>query len=119
MTEKCGALGALTVGGRVVGQLRCELDAGHDVGYNDVCYCGASMDDHNDPTHRPTPGPGVTPHAVTLTWTPEAAPDLNLFDADESFDVDVPLDETWEGIFRRAAGPKRAPMYGSSDDDGI
>ena len=28
----CGAVGALTVGGRVVGQLRCELEAGHDAG---------------------------------------------------------------------------------------
>lgn len=33
----------------------------------------------------------ATPHGATLTWTPEADPDLDLFDPDESFDVDVEL----------------------------
>lgn len=76
----CGAVGALMVGGRVVGQVRCELAAGHD-----------------SPTvlplpWRPTPAimPG-TPHRMTLTWTPEAEPDLDLFDPDEKFDAEVPF----------------------------
>ena len=58
--QTCGAIGALMVGSLVVGQLQCELDAGH----------------------------GET-HRVTLEWTPEADPDLDLFDPDERFDVAV------------------------------
>lgn len=77
----CGAVGALMVGGRVVGQIRCELEAGHD-----------------EPTEislawrpsRPLVMAG-TPHEARLTWTPEAEPDLDLFDPDERFDVDVEL----------------------------
>lgn len=59
----CGAVGALTVGGRVVGRISCELEAGHD----------------------------ADQHAVTLTWAPEADPDLDLFDPDEHFDVVVEI----------------------------
>lgn len=71
----CGAIGALTVGGKVVGQLRCKLVAGHD---DVVCACGCGV--------RLSPV-----HAFTLTWAPEAEPpDLDLFDPDERFDVDVP-----------------------------
>lgn len=66
----CGAIGALMVGGRVVGQIRCELEAGHD-------------------TEAAIFGDEWTPHEARLTWTPEAAPDLDLFDPDEVFDVDV------------------------------
>lgn len=75
----CGAVGALMVAGRVVGQIKCELDAGHDTVYPlcSVEHCQV---------HE------VTPHAMTLTWTPEAEPDLDLFDPAESFDVDVPFD---------------------------
>lgn len=77
MTEKCGAIGALTVGGRVVGRIECDLPAGHDEARptNDV-FGGGWCE--------------PTPHAVTLTWTPESEPDLDLFDADEHFDVEVP-----------------------------
>lgn len=73
----CGAIGALMVGGRVVGQLRCELDAGH----------GETIATLARPFSRFEP----SPHRVTLEWTPEADPDLDLFDPDESFDVDVEL----------------------------
>lgn len=74
MTYRCNAPGALMVGGRVVGQLRCELDAGH-----------AFEGEMNGRKVR------ATPHAVTLTWTPEAEPDLDLFDPDERFDVEVEI----------------------------
>lgn len=83
----CGHIGALMVGGRVVGQLRCDLDAGHAEG----------------PVPRLITEPGVwpavyqlniTPHAVTLTWNDEGEiPELDLFDPRETFDVDVPVEE--------------------------
>lgn len=70
----CGAIGALTVGGRVVGQLRCELSAGHDrAGWENMRWVDG------------------TPHAVRLEWAPEAEPDLDLFDPDERFDVEVEI----------------------------
>lgn len=77
----CGAVGALTVGGRVVGQLRCELEAGHDESY---------FVPDSDPGRPFVLEPG-TPHAVRLEWTPEAEPDLDLFDPDERFDVEVEI----------------------------
>lgn len=70
----CGAVGALTVGGRVVGQVRCELDAGHDVAQLVGMFGREQI--------------AATPHSMTLTWTPEADPDLDLFDPDERFDAD-------------------------------
>lgn len=112
MTEKCGAIGALTVGGRVVGQLKCELEAGHDQPrYSARQPSGAGL-------ITPYEVDPPEPHAVTLTWTPETEPDLDLFDPAESFDVEVP-EPPARSIFRDALGPRRAPMYGSSDDDGI
>lgn len=76
----CGAVGALMVGGRVVGQIKCELNAGHNETnpHCSVASCGV---------HE------VTPHSMTLTWTPEAEPDLDLFDPAEKMDVEVPLTE--------------------------
>lgn len=96
----CGAVGALMVGGRVVGQVKCELDAGHDEptrrlvhDYSGGVYlcrrCEASRLAAVHFDCEPLP---AAPHAMTLTWTPEAEPDLDLFDPAESFDVDVPLD---------------------------
>lgn len=79
----CGAIGALIVGGRVVGELRCELEAGHD-----------------EPRSVPLlPGPLVatepgTLHRMTLEWMPEAEPDLDLFDPAERFDVTVEIPDT-------------------------
>ena len=72
--RRCDAIGALIVGGRVVGELRCELDAGHD-----------------DPELLAFDiyGIGSEKHRASFEWTPEAEPDLDLFDPDESFDVDV------------------------------
>jgi hypothetical protein len=82
MAGKCGAVGALMVGGRVVGQVVCELDAGHDVTLPASAIGGAFL-----PT---VPG---TPHAMTLTWAPEIdGPDLDLLDPAERFDTDVPFD---------------------------
>lgn len=74
----CGAVGALIVGGKVVGQLRCELEAGHDE--TRVPYPA-----------WPTYVTGPSDHSMTLTWAPEADPDLDLFDPDERFDVPVDL----------------------------
>lgn len=63
----CGAIGALIVGGRVVGELRCEKPAGHLVG---------------EPSD----------HGVMLEWGDLGEPpDLDLFDPDESFDVNVSI----------------------------
>lgn len=67
----CGAVGALMVAGRVVGQIRCELNIGHNSDYL-------------------TPDEWM-PHTITLEWTPEDSPDLDLFDPAEHFDLDVPL----------------------------
>jgi hypothetical protein len=77
----CGAVGALMVGGRVVGQLRCEREAGHE-GSTEVPLAWR--------LDRPVVMPG-TPHRAVLEWAPEADPDLDLFDPDERFDVDVTL----------------------------
>lgn len=74
----CGAIGALIVGGRVVGQVRCELDAGH-------IEAGESFDKIVGYVS------GKTAHRVTLAWTPEAEPDLDLFDPAERFDVEVEI----------------------------
>lgn len=63
----CGAIGALVVGGRVVGQLRCELEASH---------VDADID---------------LPHTALLEWTDEREPDLDLFDPAERFDVAVEI----------------------------
>lgn len=89
----CGAVGALMVGGRVVGQLRCDREAGHDeeqlVGLGEHIPGG-----YREPRHEWIGTKRVyppTPHRVTLEWTPERDPDLDLFDPGERFDVDVEL----------------------------
>jgi hypothetical protein len=94
LSRRCDAVGALMVGGRVVGQLRCEKAAGHDervlVGLGQVIPGGYRQpEDEWQGTARYY---SATPHAMTLEWTPEAEPDLDLFDPAESFDVEVPLD---------------------------
>lgn len=72
----CGAIGALIVGGRVVGQLRCDKDASHtEHAKNFEAIVGYKS------------GHGM--HRMVLEWEPEEAPDLDLFDPDESFDVVV------------------------------
>lgn len=71
----CGAIGALMVGGRVVGQLRCEYEAGHADPERDVDEWGSVP----------------WAHGVTLEWAPEHEVDLDLFDPDERFDVVVDL----------------------------
>lgn len=80
----CNAIGALMVGGRVVGQIRCEREAGHAEGIFPRVM--------SEPGAIPTVYQfEPTPHAMTLTWTPEAEPDLDLFDPGEVMDVDVPF----------------------------
>lgn len=85
----CGAVGALMVGGRVVGQIKCELEAGHDVARPEWppldLYPGF-------PIRGRIPAEPATPHAMTLTWTPEREPDLDLFDPAETMDVEVPVE---------------------------
>lgn len=89
----CGAVGALMVGGKVVGQLRCERELGHD---EDALV---GLGEHIPGGYRPPRDEWIgtarvypaTPHAVTLEWTPEREPDLDLFDPDERFDVNVEL----------------------------
>lgn len=93
----CGAVGALMVGGRVVGQIRCSRELGHDAGVK--VRLGTTIPPELrgvEPIgyeHGANLYPG-TPHGVTLEWTPEADPDLDLFDPGEHFDVDVPLGES-------------------------
>lgn len=105
----CGAVGALIVGGRVVGQLRCDLDEGHD---NPLLRPASFVDIiagrvQNGGTVMVAPG---VPHSMTMTWAPEAEPDLDALDPDESFDTVVDFGPVNDG---------RAPMYGGRDDDGI
>lgn len=84
----CGAIGALMVGGRVVGELRCEKDAGHADGVFPRIVDRGYLDGGIAPVvYQFAP----TPHSMTLTWAPEGEPDLDLFDPDESFDVVVDL----------------------------
>lgn len=64
----CGAIGALTVGGREVAAFACDEDEGHGL-------------------------VGI-PHAYTLTWSDDSIlrlPDADLFDPDERPDVHVPF----------------------------
>jgi hypothetical protein len=58
--EPCEKIGALMVGGRVVGQVKCDLETEHET------------------------------HSMTLTWSDEREVDLDLFDVAESFDVEIP-----------------------------
>ena len=81
MTEtRCRNVGELTVGGRVVGLIRCELDAGHDAPRLESWPEGDIE------------APG-TPHRATLEWAVEGE-GVNLIDwpeandPDERFDVD-------------------------------
>lgn len=78
----CGAIGALMVGGKVVGQLRCDREAGHDIERGPEW-----LDDLARFAVRSIP---ATPHRHVLEWTPEHEVDLDLFDPDERFDVVVP-----------------------------
>lgn len=87
----CGSAGALMVGGRVVGQLKCDLDDGHDEPAYVYAPHGnrftAPLGDRLVP-ERIEPG---TPHRVVLEWEDAEPVDLDIFDPDEHFDVDVPI----------------------------
>lgn len=74
--SECGAIGALIVGGKVVGSIHCDLPKGHDEELRFVEGWAVEP---------------VTDHAMTLRWKPEEDPDLDLFDANEQFDLDVEL----------------------------
>lgn len=79
----CNAIGALTVGGRVVGAVRCGLDARH-----------VTKADASDMVGRIRDGVPLdaTPHRAVLEWNIEAEPDLDLFDPAEHFDVEIPAE---------------------------
>jgi len=81
----CGVVGALVVGGRVVGQIRCEMSEGHRR------ECERCRWDDGFGVGEPIGHDHPEAHRVALTWTPEAEPDLDLFDPSEPFDVDVPF----------------------------
>lgn len=93
----CGAVGMLTVGNRIVTQLRCELDALHveptaiylDPRGFEVSYSGGI--DPGDPTATPLRMAPGSPHRMAFEWDvdPVPMPDADLFDPDESFDVVV------------------------------
>lgn len=75
---RCAHVGALMVGGHVVGQLRCELEDGHDIF---TIWRGGERNGE-----RLTP----TPHRAVLEWNVGEI-DPELFNPDEHFDVDVPF----------------------------
>lgn len=92
---ECGAIGALIVGGRVVGSIHCDLEKGHDeeqrVRLGEHIPGGyRHPGDWADNVTRIYP---ATDHAMTLRWRPEEDPDLDLFDAAEKFDLNVELVE--------------------------
>lgn len=96
----CGSIGALMVGGRVVGQLKCELDAGHDGDqWLDPWNASRPLSPAEYAWHnRNHPGEALerlepTPHRVVLEWADTEPVDLDLFDPAEHFDVDVPIPE--------------------------
>lgn len=90
---KCNAIGALMVGGRVVGQIRCGLDAGHDAPIY-IWHPSVPVKLRHIGEGYPAPlSHFVTPHRAVLEWTPESDPDLDLFDPAERFDADVPIIE--------------------------
>lgn len=76
---RCGVVGDLTVGGRVVGQIRCELDAGHE-----TWQLGEAGGYAWVPSDAPL-------HRATLEWSTETIVDFDLLDPGETFDVPVEL----------------------------
>lgn len=92
MTEsptRCPAVGALTKGGVELAAFRCTRDAGHA-----TPPFPRVIDRHpNGEPHRVLLEP--TPHRYELEWCDddiELMPSHELFDPDERFDVDVPID---------------------------
>jgi hypothetical protein len=84
--ERCPSIGYLTVAGRTVGLVRCELDTGH------------AVDTPADVEHGVTWAPAIpaTPHRAVLEWedAPVQLADWpEALDASEPFDVDVPIEE--------------------------
>lgn len=72
--EQCPAVGALVVGGRQVGWLRCSLELGHE-----------------------QPRQFGIPHRQVFEWTDDEAIDWpEAYDPDETFDVDIPFEPTLE-----------------------
>ena len=98
--SRCPDKAFLTVGGRRVAALRCQLDAGHDVGRRcDVCEANGVA------------GCSVflgLPHSFTLEWSdvvpPPDLPEPDLYDPDERFDVPVEVlsDDELEQAARHA-----------------
>lgn len=75
---RCQDVGSLTVGGKVVGRMRCQLEAGHDT---------TRVLDPAWPTYIV----GPSEHAGILRWGAEAEADLDLADPSEVFDVTLDL----------------------------
>jgi hypothetical protein len=104
--ETCKALGYITVGGRNVGLVRCARPAGHAVERGP----GYPMDSGRWAT-RTLPG---TPHLVTLSWSDDS-PSLpaddwpEAEDPDETFDVEVELDESPRQAWLDEHGPAEWP----------
>lgn len=83
--NRCRNVGELTVGGKVVGLIRCDAPAGHDLERPTSLWFEQET--------PPLPG---TPHRATLEWSVEGHgvqlidwPEAN--DPDEHFDVEVPI----------------------------
>lgn len=88
---RCPAVGALTKGGVELAAFRCTRDAGHASGPFPRVIDRGSFN---------PPRPSVvlmepTPHRYELEWCDddiELMPSHELFDPDERFDVDVPIE---------------------------
>lgn len=87
----CGAVGALTVGGREVASFRCDREEGHASGAFPRVLDRGSFD---------PPRPSIvqleaTRHRYVLEWADDdetmMLPEAELFDPDERFDVDLPF----------------------------
>ena len=97
--SRCPDKAFLTVGGRRVAALRCQLDAGHKARSIIPLSCLLGIDKG--------PWPGFS-HSFTLEWDDgETLPDLpepDLYDPDERFDVPVEVltDDELEQAARHA-----------------
>ena len=96
---RCEGTAHLMAEGRVVGALRCELEAGHD---------------DPDLLAFDIYGMGSKSHEATLHWEDGEV----IAEDDDEPSVDVPFDEPRRIDF---GAPKddRAPFYGGRDEDGL
>lgn len=96
---ECKSIGYLVVGGRKVGLLRCGEPAGHHTLGTWAIVLGSDgselkVTEHFASTNGIVPlrlEPSATAHRAVLTWEDEVTEEWpELYDPNETFDVDVP-----------------------------